>query len=102
MNATEKLKELMSLCKSEICLEINHHTLFYDTVTERIKELREGMRQEGISDVIVQRMIETNTVIELSFYPDTPIGSYTLFHYDLDMILEEAVNCIKEEKGLTS
>lgn len=35
-------------------------------------------------------MIETNTIVELQFYPDTPIGFYRVYYCDLDAALDEA------------
>lgn len=36
-------------------------------------------------------MIETNTIVEIQWYPDTPVGFYSLFHYDFNLAVEEAL-----------
>ena len=42
-------------------------------------------------------MIETNTIIDLQFYPHTPVGSYQIYHYDLDKALDEALEILAKE-----
>ena len=49
---------------------------------------------EDISKEVYEKMIELNTIIELQFYPDTPIGSYKIYHYDLEMAIDEALTII--------
>ena len=39
-------------------------------------------------------MIETDTIVVLQFYPDTPIGSYSIWHHDLDAALDAALSCL--------
>ena len=43
-----------------------------------------------------QKMIETDTIVNIQFYPKTPVGSYSVYHYDLDMALDLALECLKE------
>ncbi len=46
-----------------------------------------------IEPEVRKAMIDKNIIIDLKFYPDTPIGSYSIYHYDLDMALDEALSC---------
>jgi hypothetical protein len=41
--------------------------------------------------VYSKEMIERDTIIELQFYPDTPIGSCTIIHYDLEKCLDKGL-----------
>lgn len=90
----EKLKELTQLCKAGILIEINEHKSYYQSVEtylgENIRDLEET------KDEVICKMIDTDTTIKLNFYPDSPRGHYTLYHYDLDLILDEARQIIKE------
>lgn len=51
-----------------------------------------------LEDSIRKTMIDTDTIIDLQFYPDTPIGSYSVYHYDIDMAIDEALECLGIEK----
>lgn len=91
----DKLKQLLSLCKSGVFLSVNEHRDYYMTTEQRIKELREIVEQyEGDVDEELHhapKMIETDTVIDLQFYPKNPVSSYSIYHYDLEMALDEAL-----------
>jgi len=34
-------------------------------------------------------------IIEIQFYPDTPVGFHVVYHYDLDAALDEALTIIE-------
>jgi hypothetical protein len=36
-------------------------------------------------------MIRLNTVVDVQFYPDTPVGFYRVAHYDIDAALDAAL-----------
>jgi hypothetical protein len=50
-----------------------------------------------LSEEIANKMIEHNTIIDLQFYPNTPIGFYSIYHYDLEMALDEALEILKND-----
>ena len=92
----EKLQKLIEKCKGSVILYVNDHKNSYESVEELIDKLTcEGI-PEKIHEDIMKKMVETDTLIDLQFYPDTPIGSYTIYHYDLDMALDEALKIIEE------
>ena len=98
----EKLQRLISLCKCGVKLEVNPHRDYYETAGKWIADLEE--REDRPSDLeldddIRARMIATDTIIQLQFYPDTPIGFFRLLHYDLDAVIDVAIDCIKSKKG---
>lgn len=92
------LIKLLFLCKYGVFLTVNEHRDYYRTVEQKLNELSTAENISEISNEIKQKMIETNTIIELQFYPNTPIGSYILLHYDIEKILEEAIELLKEVK----
>ena len=46
---------------------------------------------EPIEADVLQKMIETDTIVRLQFYPLTPIGFYVIFHYDVERAIEQAL-----------
>lgn len=90
----EKLQKLLDKCKCGVHLTVNQHRGYYQTAEEALKE-KEGYEcPPEIEPEVRAAMIEKNTIIDLQFYPDTPIGSYSIYHYDLDMALDEALACL--------
>jgi len=90
----EKLKEILNRCKCGIHLAVNEHRNYYLTAGQRLEELYTLECPPKIDDNVKKTMIETDTIIELQFYPDTPVGSYSVYHHDLDMALDEALECL--------
>lgn len=86
-----KLKELINKTKGSITLEINSHKDCYETVEEYLKGYPHDKFIDDIKQEVYDKMVETDTIIELQVYPDTPIGFYKIYHYDLDKILEIAL-----------
>jgi len=84
-----KLARLSSLCKCEVSLIINEHKVYYQTAKYWIDEQVLGGKYVA-PHIKAGCIAEDNTVL-LSFYPDTPIGSYTVIHYDLEAALDEAL-----------
>lgn len=93
----DKLKELLSKCKCGVFVIVNQHRDYYKTAEEALGELECLECPPEISQEIRLKMIELNTVIDIQFYPDTPNGSYSIYHYDLDAALDEALECLQEE-----
>ncbi len=90
----DKLKELLTRCKCGVFLIVNEHRDYYQTVEQRLEEVAGYECPTEIAPEVRAAMIATDTMIDLQFYPDTPIGSYRIVHYDLDAALDEALNCL--------
>jgi hypothetical protein len=90
---SDKLKTLMSKCECSVYLRINDHRNIYKSAIEALEEAQHYECPPEIDSAVRQRMIETNTIIELQFYPHTPISSYDIWHYDLDAALDIALSC---------
>lgn len=91
----DKLKELLRRCKCGVFLTVNHHRDFYETAERRLAELER--RFDGpleIEPAVRQTMIETNTVIELQFYPETPVRFELVYHHDLEAALDVALGLL--------
>jgi len=91
----EELKKLLNRCKCGVFLTINEHRDYYLTAEASLKEdeERDGEKLE-IPEDVRKVMIDTNTIIHLQFYPDTPIGSYEIYHHNIDCIMKEALEIL--------
>lgn len=89
----DKLKELMSRCKCGVFLYVNEHRDYYQSAEKSLEEIMGYECPPEIDPEVRKVMIETDTIIKIQFYPDTPIGSYDIYHHDLDAALDEALDC---------
>ena len=91
----EKLNKLVQRCKCGIHLTVNPHRDYYETVEQHFKS--NPINEEDLKDIdkdVYEKMKETNTIIELQYYPNTPIGFYKVYHYDLEMAIDEALSSL--------
>ncbi len=97
---TDTLQKLVNLCKCGVEVTINDHKNVYETADEWLNDQEWPPKQpDGLDNKVRERMIETNTVIFCQFYPDTPVGYYLVFHYDLESCLKECIDLIEEERN---
>ncbi len=91
------LARLINECRATVHVTANDHKTVYEDAAQYIKNriYRDG---EEIAADVIQGMIERDTIIEVQFYPDTPIGSYCVFHWDLDKAVEECLAIIRERR----
>jgi hypothetical protein len=85
----EKLKKILNACKASVSIDVNNHRCFYQTVEEYLIEAKAKVEPQ-----ILNKMIEKNTIIEIQAYPDTPVGSYTVYHYDIDSAINDMLTLI--------
>ena len=85
------MEELLKLCKCGVYLNVNEHRDYYQTVEEFLKDNEE---LKDIEEDIYNKMVELDSIIRLQFYPTTPIGSYTLYHYDYSEIIKQAIKLL--------
>jgi len=97
MTTTDKLKLLLATCKAGVSIEVNNHRNVYDTAKQALADAAEHDCPPEIEDEVRQRMIDTNTIVTIHFYPTTPIGFYEVRHYDIDAALDEALECLRSE-----
>ena len=87
-----RLKEIMEKCKGSVTLSINEHRDCYETIPDFIHD----DFLEDIPKDILAEMIERDTCLELRWYPWTPIGFRIRHHYDLDQLLDEVLESVRE------
>lgn len=90
MDIPAKIEFIVSMCNASVTLSFNDHKDCYKTVGEYLKD-------NYIDVEILEKMIESDTIINLTFYPDSPVGNYNIYHYDLNMILDLSINLIFSE-----
>lgn len=93
----DKLKELMVRCQCGVFLHVNEHRDYYQKVESYLEDIQARQPENPLEIAVNVRtkMIELDCIIDLQFYPNTPISSYSIYHYDLDMALDEALACFK-------
>jgi hypothetical protein len=95
-----KLQHLHSLCAASCTIEYNPHKDCYQSVEDYFQEL--SYREFNIPDEIgkdkYKIMIEKDTIICITAYPDTPVGFYTTYHYDLDLALDSIIESIQSQE----
>jgi hypothetical protein len=92
----DKLKKILEQCKYEVCLTVNRHRDYYQKAEQALEELDSAECPPEIEPEVRQGMIDKNTIIELQFYPDTSVGFYIVYHYDLDAALDEALEVLEQ------
>jgi hypothetical protein len=73
--------------KCSLYLTHNDHLCGYETVQDYIDQERYDYK-DWISEEQKQKAIKTNDCWTLHWYPDTPVGFYTMAAADLDKLLE--------------
>ena len=86
----DKLMKLLARCKCGVHLTVNDHRDVYETAEQALNNLADFEIDPGVR----AKIIETETLIDLHFYPDTPVGFYKVLHYDLDAALDEALAAV--------
>ena len=97
----EKLKRIIQLCKCSVNISINSHKDFYQNIEQHIKDYYKcgkELDEDDVSKEVLDEIIKRDTIIHIQVYPDTPIGSYSVYHYDLDMAIDEMLLIL--EKGV--
>ena len=92
----EYLKQLFTLCKCGVFLTINNHQLHHQTTKQALREIDEREYSPDISESVRAGIIESGTLIELQFFPDTPKSSRTIVGYDIDQILDSALEYMEK------
>ena len=90
-----KLQTLLARCKCGVYLTVNEHRDSYESATDRLDWYSSLECPPEISEDVRAEILKSDNIIDLHFYPDTPVGSYQIIHYDLDQALELALGCLE-------
>ena len=88
----EKLQNLINKTKCGVCIEINEHRNYYETVEQHLA----SYEVTDISCNILNKMVELDTCIRIQVYPNTPIGFITIYHYDIEQAIDVVLKEIEE------
>lgn len=92
----EQLKWLMDNCKASVSITCNNHRDQHISSKKYLEELDALLNiSNDISPDVWNKMINTDTIVEVIAYPDMPIGSYRAYHYDIEAAIEEVICSIK-------
>lgn len=89
------IQELVDRCKGGVSLEVNEHRNNYESAKQAIDAMLKWECPPDMNKDSIPKMIETNTIYLLQFYPDTPIGFHSVIGATLDEVLEYAEECFK-------
>jgi hypothetical protein len=93
----DKLKTLLARCKCGVILTVNDYRNAYETPEAAI-EFYAGLEcAPDINDYVMTGILSTGNIIDLIFYPDTPIVSYHIVHYDIDAALDMALAYLDQQ-----
>ena len=90
----DALKTLLARCKCGVFLTVNEHRDYYETPAQRLDWYAELACPPEIGDDVRAGILSSGEIVDLHFYPDTPIGSYHIVHHDLDEALRVALGCV--------
>ena len=96
----DKLKELLSLCKCQVSIEVNEHRNCYQSVEDWFDEIWDSEEtKKEIDTEVFNKMKQLNTIITIQAYNKTPVGFFIIYHYDIDMAIEEMLKTLKEDNN---
>ena len=89
-----KLQQLLDRCKCGVHIDVNEHKNIYQSIEDAVEELYDFGNDPEILDEIKSEILKRDNLIQIQFYPDTTVGSYSITHYDLDVALDQALECL--------
>lgn len=92
------LQQLISGCKASVLISVNEHINDHRSIAEYITDAR-SYQSDLPSAAMEAEMIARNTVVEIQFYPRTPICFYKVWHWDVELGLIEALSLLNSDKG---
>ena len=91
----DKLKELLARCKCGVYVQVNVHRDEYQTAAQWWDG--QDISGDSLKDTAPEvraEMIRLDTVVDVQFYPDTPVSFYRIVHFDIDAALDAALACL--------
>ncbi len=99
MDNIDILNNCLALTKCGFYISVNEHKDVYETTEKYIEHLFTIYEEEDLNPKIKAKIIETNTLIRITAYSRTPVGNYTIFHYDLNRGLTEMLKLLESEEN---
>lgn len=89
----ELLEQIMKKCAAGFTLSVNPHRVSYESIEDYL--IHEDFDFTNNSKIFEQ-MLSHNTLVEVQAYPATPIGFYSVYHYDIRRAIEETYKLLLE------
>jgi hypothetical protein len=89
----EAFKEICSLCKNSVSIEVNPHRDFYESVESYMEDRQSEIQK--MEQGVYQKMIDTDTIVWVQAYPNGATSFYCSYHYDIDLAINEILTSIK-------
>lgn len=89
---TEKIKWLSERCKASFSIGFNEHRGCYESINQYLED---QIERGEIDKEVLEEMVKRDTLVCVQAYPDTPVGFYSEFHYDLETALDLVIGYIK-------
>lgn len=86
-----KLQELITRCKGAVFITVNDHRDRYETVSQYIARKEENDQPMYLPNNIAGPMRARDTIVNIIFYPDTPVGFCEVWHYDLEQAIDQCL-----------
>lgn len=88
----DALKTLLARCKCGVYLTVNEHRDSYQSPADWLDD--NERRGTEMPEDIRAGILASGVIVQLQFFPDTPVGSYRIVHHDLDEALRIALECL--------
>lgn len=99
MTLEQKIQVLVAGCKAGVTISFNDHRTIYSSVTDYLSD---GLKNfDDVSPELAQEMDRLDTIVEVHFYPRTPVGFYQVHDVSLDKALDKALEALQQEQGPT-
>jgi len=91
MTNTDKLSSLIAKCKAGMYIEVNDHRTLYLSAQQWLDEIMHSDCPPEIDDPTRIRMIQTDTIVSITFYPKTPVSFYKAWGSNIDEAVDNAL-----------
>jgi len=88
------LSELVAACKCGVYVEVNTHRDVYESVDDYLG----NKDTAGTPEDVLDGMRSSDSAVRIQFYPDTPIGFYTVHHHSVDAAVSAALRILADER----
>ena len=101
MGEISKISKLASLCKCSLEIMVNQNRNYYESIEEYFASRSDDGTIEGfleferINKDIYNKIIKLNNLIEIRAYSSTPVGFFHVYHYNMDLAIDEMMEIIE-------
>ena len=88
----EKIKWLFERCKGSVSISQNNHRDYYQSIPDYLED---QIQNGEVDKDVLEEMVKRDTLICVHVYPDTPVGFYSVYHYDLETAIDLIIGYVK-------